>query len=163
MKTNLTLFVARLVFTVMLGMRTSLSLAAVTEDSTRAAAALSAIPWSQIGAKTGADYKGKGLAVAATQSGARLRCVFQRLEGEATPEGLWLTSSTTTTTDRFRVMVTEIGRVAPCPPALLGNRCDQETANDAHGGMRPATRLQANGSVQVAEKLVRFIRPGVIS
>src|SRR6266436_5745299 len=54
-----------------------------------------AIPWSQIGAKAGADYQGDGLAVSPIpQSGsARLRCVFQRLEGEATREGLWLTST----------------------------------------------------------------------
>ena len=50
-----------------------------------------AIPCSQLGAKAGADYQGAGLAVTPTSDGARLRCVFQRLEGEATREGLWLT------------------------------------------------------------------------
>ena len=52
----------------------------------------SAIPWNQIGAKAGADYQGDGLAVTPAGSGARLHCVFQRLDGEATPEGLWLIS-----------------------------------------------------------------------
>jgi hypothetical protein len=47
-----------------------------------------AIPWSQIGAKAGSNYQGDGLAVRPTAQGARLRCVFQRLEGEATREGL---------------------------------------------------------------------------
>src|ERR1041384_2452407 len=51
------------------------------------------IPWSEIGAKAGADYKGDGLSVTPTDSGAQLHCVFQRLEGEATSEGLWLTST----------------------------------------------------------------------
>src|ERR1019366_3750894 len=46
----------------------------------------SAIPWNEIGAKAGADYKGDGLAVSPTAQGARLHCVFQRLDGEATPE-----------------------------------------------------------------------------
>ena len=46
-----------------------------------------AIPWSQLGAKAGADYRGDGLAVMSTAEGVRLRCVFQRLEGEATREG----------------------------------------------------------------------------
>ena len=55
----------------------------------------SAIPWDQIGAKAGADYQGDGLAVAATAEGARLHCVFQRLDGEATAEGLWLISTVT--------------------------------------------------------------------
>src|SRR6266581_9766531 len=50
------------------------------------------LPWSQLGAKAGADYQGDGLAVTPTAEGARLRCVFQRLEGAATREGLWLTS-----------------------------------------------------------------------
>src|ERR1039457_4687556 len=74
-----------------------------------------AIPWNEIGAKAGADYQGDGLLVTPTESGARLHCVFQRLDGEATPEGLWLTSTVTNTVsdpssvaalrrvDRFRV------------------------------------------------------------
>src|SRR5277367_3312175 len=54
-----------------------------------------AIPWSQIGAKAGVDYQGDGLAVSSTAQGARLHCVFQQLDGEATAEGLWLTSTVT--------------------------------------------------------------------
>ena len=70
-----------------------------------------AIPWSQIGAKASADYQGDGLAVTPTESGARLHCVFQRLEGEATPKGLWLTSTVTNTaSDRFRVTAMAVGR-----------------------------------------------------
>src|ERR1035438_5266298 len=62
-----------------------------------------AIPWNQIGTKAGADYKGDGLAVTPNGEGARLHCVFQRLDGEATPEGLWLTSTATNAVkDRFR-------------------------------------------------------------
>ena len=70
-----------------------------------------AIPWNQIGAKAGADYKGDGLAVTPNSEGARLHCVFQRLDGEATPEGLWLTSTATNAVkDRFRVTVMAVGR-----------------------------------------------------
>ena len=69
------------------------------------------IPWDQIGAKAGADYKGDGLSVTPTTDGARLHCVFQRLDGEATPEGLWLTSTVTNTVrDRFQVKATSVGR-----------------------------------------------------
>jgi hypothetical protein len=72
-----------------------------------------AIPWAQIGAKAGAEYKGDGLAVIRTAEGARLRCVFQRLEAEATREGLWLTSTVTNgVRDRFRVMATAVEREA---------------------------------------------------
>jgi hypothetical protein len=50
------------------------------------------IPMNQLGAVAGKQYEGDGLSVSAVpRSGsARLRCVFQRLEGEATAEGLWL-------------------------------------------------------------------------
>jgi hypothetical protein len=57
----------------------------------------SAILWNEIGSKAGANYQGDGLAVTPTGSGARLHCVFQRLDGEATPQGLWLTSTLTNT------------------------------------------------------------------
>jgi hypothetical protein len=51
------------------------------------------IPWSEIGARAEAQYEGDGLAILATGEGALLRCVFQKLEAEATSEGLWLTST----------------------------------------------------------------------
>src|ERR1039458_2986879 len=70
-----------------------------------------AIPWNQIGAKAGANYQGDGLAVTPTAQGARLHCVFQRLDGEATPEGLWLTSTATNAVkDSFRVTAMAVGR-----------------------------------------------------
>src|SRR5678815_1422808 len=75
--------------------------------------ATTTIPWSQLGAKAGADYQGDALAVIPTAEGARLRCVFQRLEGEATREGLWLTSTiTNAVNDRFRIVAAELGRAA---------------------------------------------------
>ena len=51
------------------------------------------IPLSEIGARATADYHGDALAVTATSEGARLRCGFQRLEGRAMAEGLWLEST----------------------------------------------------------------------
>ncbi len=78
---------------VALGIGWSFSLAAAAADSADPTPAKTSIPWSQLGAKAGADYQGDGLAVIATAEGARLRCAFQKLEGEATREGLWLTST----------------------------------------------------------------------
>src|SRR5437879_5325078 len=70
-----------------------------------------AIPWSELGAKAGADYKGDELAVVSTAEGARLSCVFQRLEGEATREGLWLSSTVSNgVNERLRVVATAVGR-----------------------------------------------------
>ena len=115
MKTKSKLFRARLFCAVALGIGSSFSLSATAADSADTAPAKTSIPWSQIGAKAGADYQGDGLAVIATADGARLRCAFQRLEGEATREGLWLTSTVIppsgTVRDRFRVVATAVGRL----------------------------------------------------
>src|SRR5437667_3451530 len=96
MKTKFKRFQARLFCAVALGIGSSFSLAASAEDWADTAClpigmapAKTSIPWpacrggagrSQLGAKGGADYKGDGLAVIPTAEGARLRCVFQRLE-----------------------------------------------------------------------------------
>ena len=127
MKTNLSQ--ARLSCALALGIGSSLSLAAATGREwgsvERGASERQGVEpslhsprpdaprlaWSQIGAKAGADYQGDGLAVSPTAGGARLRCVFQRLEGQVTREGLWLTSTVTNAVnDRFRVMATAVGR-----------------------------------------------------
>ena len=69
------------------------------------------IPMDQIGAVAGKQYRGDGLSVAATSEGARLRCVFQKLEGEATTEGLWLRSTREGSQgERFRVVAAGVGR-----------------------------------------------------
>jgi hypothetical protein len=64
------------------------------------------IAWGDLGAKATAQYSGEGLAVATAADGAvRLRCAFQKLEGEVTREGLWLRSTVPgTAASRFRVV-----------------------------------------------------------
>ena len=114
-----------------------------------------AIPWNQIGAKAGADYQGDGLAVTPIGSGARLHCVFQRLDGESTPEGLWLTSTVTNTvSDRFRVTAAAVGRVTPCAPGVADT-----TSNIQH----PASniKLEDAGIISLAGQTVRLSRPGL--
>ncbi len=82
----------------------------------------------QLGAVAGKQYQGDGLSVIATAEGASLRCAFQRLEGQVTREGLWLSSTTDNNSgERFRVMAMEVGRVTsdfaplrrdkPCAPS----------------------------------------------
>src|SRR5437870_3311966 len=95
-----------------LALATTFALAALAPQIQAASAARSEpIPRDQIGAVAGKQYSGDGLAVAATPNGARLRCVFQRLEGEATREGLWLSSSVSNAVnERFRVVAAELGR-----------------------------------------------------
>src|SRR5947207_11550998 len=135
MKTKLKLFQARMFCAVALGIGSSFSLAVAAEDPAGPALTKTSIPWSQIGAKAGADYQGDGLAVSRTAEGARLRCVFQRLEGEATREGLWLNSTATNTVnDRFCVVAAEIGRVTPCAPShRAGEMRNLEAGGGAHG------------------------------
>jgi hypothetical protein len=115
-----------------------------------------AIPWDRLGTKAGADYQGDRLSVTATAKGVRLQCVFQRLDGEATHQGLWLASTVTNqANDCFRVRAVEVGRVqsADLQP-VLGRR-------DSKVGQTPVL-LRGEGEISVAGQTVRFIRPGLV-
>ena len=108
------------------------------------------IAWSDLGAKATAQYSGVGLSVAVTpQGGVRLRCAFQKLEGEVTAEGLWLESTlpgranasgaATVPARRFRVMAEAVGR---------------------EGGTM--TALPRSGTASGDSSSARFARPGVV-
>src|SRR5829696_5215424 len=68
------------------------------------------IPWTQLGASATAQYSGDGLGVIATPGGAQLRCVLQKLEGEVTAEGLWLSSTVPGARDQLQVAASRVGR-----------------------------------------------------
>ena len=68
-----------------------------------------AIPFPDIGARATANYQGDALGITATSDGARLRCGFQKLEGHATPQGLWL-ESTKPGGGKLRLVATALGR-----------------------------------------------------
>lgn len=94
----------------------------------------------QLGAVAGRQYHGEGLSVCPTLEGARLCCVFQRLEGQATEEGLWLTSAVgSASNERFRVVSVAMGRE-----------------------VTPLHTISPTGSVAVTSQLVRFIRPRLV-
>ena len=103
-----------------------------------------AIPFSGIGARATANYQGDALGVTTTSEGTRLRCGFQKLEGQATAEGLWLQSTKLGAAGRLRVTATALSRGA------------LSTLNP-----QPSTVLATTGTVSVADKLVRFARPGL--
>src|SRR5437870_6278264 len=163
---QLRLFQARLICAVALGIGSSFGLTAAAADSADPAPARTsqAIPWSQIGAKAGADYQGDGLAVSPTVDGARLRCAFQRLEGEATREGLWLTSTVIppsgTVRDRFRVVAADIRRLSST------RKLKAETVNEFQSLLTSAaTRhggLPRTGAVSLDGQTVRLTRSGLI-
>ena len=93
----------------------------------------------------GKQYQGDGLSVTATPDGARLRCVFQRLEGQVTPEGLWLASTAENASgERFRSCGRSCGGARRLRTLALG----------------PAA-LRRTGTVTMAEQVARFIRPGL--
>lgn len=93
------------------------------------------IPWDEVGAAAGAQYSGEGLKVTPTERGARLQCVFQRTDGEATSDGLWLISTVTNQpNDRFCVVAAAVGG-------------------------RPLSR---RGEISVAGQSVKFRRPGLV-
>src|SRR5258707_410151 len=139
------------------------------------------IPWHQIGAKAGTDYKGDGLTVTPAACGARLRCVFQRLEGEATGQGLWLTSMLTnlyslavggaegvrrgvewTRADRFQVKAVAVARGGPLmrEKTLAPSVCSLDEERVA--GRPEGRELAQHGEVSVDGQSVRFTRPGLI-
>ena len=71
---------ARVIFTSVLLLLGATAIAVASPRSAEAARKVAdggAIPWSDLGAKAGAEYRGDGLLVSATESGARLRCAFQ--------------------------------------------------------------------------------------
>jgi hypothetical protein len=115
-----------------------------------------AIQMDQIGATAEKQYSGDGLSVYATDGGARLCCVFQKMEGEITPEGLWLNSTANSSqSERFRIVATALGRTlrqdARDPLTLVGFPNDGEVARRA---------LPAIGTVEVADKVVfRWRKP----
>jgi hypothetical protein len=113
------------------------------------------IPWSQLSAKAVAGYRGDGLAITPTPEGARLKCVFQRLEAEATIQGLWLTSTVTNQAgDRFQVKAVAVGR-----------RASEKRGASERESVEPtfqAQMLSSTRTVSAGAQTVRFIRPGLI-
>jgi hypothetical protein len=103
-----------------------------------------AIALSEIGAKATANCQGDALGVTARADGARLRCGFQKLEGHATSEGLWLESTKLGAAGRLRLTASDI-----CRAGL-------STLNS-----QPSTLLSASGTVSVHDKVVQFVRPGL--
>ncbi|MHC1764093.1 MAG: immunoglobulin domain-containing protein [Verrucomicrobiia bacterium] len=103
----------------------------------------------QIGAVAGKQYSGDGLCVKAWGEGAVMRCVFQRMEGLATKEGLWLTSTANGASGvPFRVKAVAVRRERISDAAMPEDRASH-------------SELAAEGRVDVFESSVRFSRPAV--
>jgi len=97
-----------------------------------------AIPIEQLGTAFGQLHQRDGLSIRATFDGARLRCALQRLEGRASPDGVWLAFTTAEfPSDQFRVKA-----------SALEHDCVE---------MLPAT-----GIISVAGQVIRLQRASVV-
>jgi hypothetical protein len=107
----------------------------------------------------GAPYSGDGLRITPMEHGAWVHCAFQRLDGEATREGLWLSSTVPDQlNDRFRVKAVAVsrnGRAGSPPPA------EGVGGGPSRTGKERPTTLLATGDVSVEGQTVRFTRPGL--
>ena len=138
------------------------------------------IPMDQLGAVAGKQYQGDGLSVIATPDGASLRCAFQRLEGQVTREGLWLSSTADNNSgERFRVRAVSVGRtddfgfgelfplnyVAADVRRLKLPDAETQTQDLFRASSRWLLQfgesLPPIGSVSVTDNVARFIRPGL--
>lgn len=100
------------------------------------------IPYAEIGSKASAEYKGDDMRMIATPSGARFHSPFQSLAGEITRAGLQLDSTNPQETGGLMLKSIGIGRIG-----------------DPQGKIR---KLPLTGSVQVAESVASFVRPGLV-
>ncbi|HOA59899.1 MAG: hypothetical protein KA191_03525 [Verrucomicrobia bacterium] len=118
-----------------------------------AAARSAPIPAEQVGMVAERQYRGAGASVEATLEGARLICAFQRIEGEATSEGLWLSSLPREFGEEgLRVIALEVGRGGDMGSGSAGSDIELQGG----GGVLPSV-----GCVEVAGSTARFIRPGL--
>src|ERR1051325_4020705 len=109
-------------------------------------------------------------------SGAGLRCVFQRLAGEAIGDGLWLTSTVTNSVhDRFRVVAAAVGRAEEFGMRRQSTAATPLSDDERMGGASLAPEsgvalrfppqskaLPRSGTVEVVNQTARFIRPGLV-
>ena len=112
------------------------------------------ISMAELSAKVGAQCQGDGLSVSPTPEGAQLRCSFQKLEGQATVEGLWLTSTVDgAEVNRFSVVATSMGRTVECVERGAAERQSLEPPPTLLAPRSHAPRLSRTGTVAVLEKL----------
>ena len=118
-----------------------------------------AIPFSKLSSKVSGQYQGDGLSVLPAPEGAHLRCVFQKLEGEATCEGLWLTSTVTNSVnDRFRIVAAAVGREGADPERAATAYLYTSAALLVGAGLRLIALGQLDGQRVLASMRGRIAR-----
>lgn len=129
------------------------------------------ISWSDVGAIATTAHAGAGLEVLALPGGSlRINCAYQRLEGDITPEGLWLTSTSSGTPHhRFRVVARAVSRNGSPSRADFGAWAwssalphDEDKFAAIQCEREGGRALPHSGSVAPAGDTVRFVRPGLM-
>jgi hypothetical protein len=96
------------------------------------------VPWFEIATRAGEQNHDEVSGISAAGEGALLHCRLQKLDGEATWDGLWLTSTVNSGRERLQVTATAVGRAGPA-----------------------AVVLPTTGNVRVRDSLVCWERTGV--
>jgi hypothetical protein len=105
----------------------------------------------QLGAEAQKQYAGEGIDITPFAGGARLRAALQDLEGEATNEGLWLSSTADEDAgklNRFRVRAVEVGRGGS---EVRGQKSEVRGNKLAQVGV---ARVSGNGASYVRPSLI---------
>ncbi len=120
-----------------------------------------AIPFAQLGAEAQKQYHGTGLGVTSTVQGARLRAVFQKLEAEATAEGLWIESTETPgTPERFRVRAVAFSQLLTFNHQPLPAIGDVHTSGETAAWSRPGVVEEYRASMDgIRQDFVVNARP----
>ncbi len=116
-------------------------------DAPVAPAAPAAIPFSQLGAEADKQGAQASSSITPTATGAHLRALMQDLEAEATPEGLWLTSTADEDAGkphRFRVKAAAVARAA------------------SFAIPHSSFAIPATGPVRASAESALWLRPGLV-
>lgn len=130
---------------------------------TQTPAGANSIPFEQLGAEAQKQYSGDGIGITPTKDGATLKAVFQRLQGQATVEGLWLTSTAEEDKgkpNRFRVRAVKVGRDVRARRAAKPDLCGLLCPPIARAGDAPG--LPFLGPVRATKDTAAWLRPGLI-
>jgi len=119
------------------------------------------IAFDQLGAEAQKQYAGDGIGITPTAEGAILRAQFQRLEGRATPEGLWLTSTAEEDAGKdasFRVRAIALGSADT--PVRLSPTGEVRATQEAAAWLRPHLIEEYSTSIDgIRQDFVVPLRP----
>lgn len=118
------------------------------------------IPFDQVATRLAGQYRGDELGIRATEQGAVLRCVFQKLNGLVAGDGLWIHSTVSNAPrGQFRVIADRIGRDrAPLQP-IQGEGKVAVSSTEVHFERSRLTEVYAVSGDGIRQDFVLQQRP----